>query len=165
MAATPDLFISPLITDGGARFQLRLFIEHECFTICAPRETRADAQELQRVFSHALSKLSRTDEASLDWDHLCREKGEPVQVPLGKACPHCHAHAEDDDGAARRTTRDVAGILHVLTPQQMAEEIVRLDAALAKVALDAPPQGENPKCADEDDEHSIASAETGGENQ
>lgn len=27
--------------------------------------------------------------------------------------------------------RDVAGILHFLTPQQMAEEIVRLDALLA----------------------------------
>jgi hypothetical protein len=30
-----------------------------------------------------------------------------------------------------RKTRDVAGILHFLTPQQMAEEIVRLDAALS----------------------------------
>ena len=28
-------------------------------------------------------------------------------------------------------TRDVAGILHFLTPQQMAEEIVRLDAVIA----------------------------------
>ena len=40
-----------------------------------------------------------------------------------------------------RKTRDVAGILHFLTPQQMAEEIVRLDAALAAAHGVALPDG------------------------
>lgn len=34
-------------------------------------------------------------------------------------------------GSKQRKTRDVAGILHFLTQQQMAEEIVRLDAVIA----------------------------------
>lgn len=40
---------------------------------------------------------------------------------------------------ADRTMRDLAGILHFLTPQQMAEEIVRLDGRLreARNALNA----------------------------
>jgi hypothetical protein len=42
-----------------------------------------------------------------------------------------------------RKTRDVAGILHFLTPQQMAEEIVRLDAALSARSAEPvkPPEG------------------------
>lgn len=50
------------------------------------------------------------------------ESAEDYRVAMGWDKP--------PEAAPERKTRDVAGILHFLTPQQMAEEIVRLDKAL-----------------------------------
>lgn len=50
---------------------------------------------------------------------------------------------------ADQKTRDVAGIQHFLTPQQMAEEIVRLDALLNRYRWRTVEHDGPPPCDDE----------------
>jgi hypothetical protein len=52
-------------------------------------------------------------------------------------CEDCNPNTQPAQHAAPVQTRTKAGVLHFLTPEQMADEIIRLDAALAAHPLQA----------------------------
>jgi hypothetical protein len=50
-----------------------------------------------------------TEDVSLEWEHPCPFRGEPTLTPIGKACPACGVHAEDDDEPATCGVKRTSG--------------------------------------------------------